>query len=62
MKAKVHSSIRDHCVQCPGSECSVRNFKILARGTSELDLLVKERLLINRQSPTLAIWVRLNCS
>jgi len=55
MKAKVHSSIREHCSRCPGSECISlsQNFKILARGSTELELLVKERLLINREKPVL---------
>jgi len=53
MKAKVHSSIREHCSRCPGSECTSQNFKILARGSTELELLVKERLLINREKPVL---------
>ena len=53
MKSKVHSPIRDHCSACPGSECSSRNFKIIARGASELELLIKERLLINGQQPQL---------
>ena len=53
VKHQVHSSIRDHCSHCRGSNCSSRNFKILARGNSELELLVKERLLIQRKKPVL---------
>ena len=53
MKSQLHSNIRDHCSSCTGSECSARNFKILARGSSELELLVKERILINRLKPSL---------
>src|SRR5215467_10033720 len=48
-----HSSIRDHCQQCPGSNCTSRNFKILATGISDLELLVKERLLIEQKKPLL---------
>lgn len=53
VKNKVHSSIRDHCSQCMGSNCSSQNFKILARGSTELELLIKERLLIQRRKPAL---------
>jgi hypothetical protein len=53
MKSQSHSSIRDHCVNCSNSTCSSRDFKILAKGTNELELLVKERLLINRKKPLL---------
>ena len=53
MKQKLHSNIRDHSSQCRGSECSARDFKILAWGTTELELLVKERLLIDRNKPEL---------
>jgi len=53
MKSQSHSNIREHCSRCPGSDCSEHNFKILARGTSELELLIKERLLINNEQPTL---------
>jgi hypothetical protein len=53
VKNKVHSSIRDHCSRCRGSNCSSRNFKILARGNSELELLIKERILIQRRKPAL---------
>lgn len=51
VKNQVHSSIRDHCNHCQGSNCSSRNFKILARGSNELELLIKERLLIQRRKP-----------
>ena len=47
MKQQVHSNIRDHCSQCPGSDCSMRSFKVLSRGNNELELLINERLLIN---------------
>lgn len=53
VKNQVHSSIRDHCSRCMGSSCSTRNFKILAKGSSELELLIKERLLIQRRKPAL---------
>ena len=53
MKSQCHSKIREHCAQCPGSDCSARQFKVLARGNTELELLVKERLLIDRHRPTL---------
>ena len=53
MKSRLHSNIRDHCSQCTGSECSARHFKIVARGSTELELLVKERLLITREKPGL---------
>jgi hypothetical protein len=53
MKSQVHSSVRDHCLQCDRAECSSRNFKILATGSTDLELLVKERLLINLRKPTL---------
>jgi len=51
MKSQFHSNIRDHCSQCIGSECSASHFKILARGSTDLELLIKERLLINRHKP-----------
>ena len=53
MKAQSHSSIRDYCLRCDGADCSLSNFKILATGSSELELLVKERLLITRRRPSL---------
>ena len=53
MRAQSHSSIRDHCMQCDRADCSSSNFKILATGRSELELLVKERLLITRLKPSL---------
>ena len=53
MKTQCHSNIRDHCSRCPGSDCSARKFKVLAQGNSELELLIKERLLINRLKPPL---------
>ena len=53
MKSQSHSSIRDHSLLCSGSNCSSRNFKILATGSSDLELLIKERLLITQRKPTL---------
>jgi hypothetical protein len=46
MKSQSHSNIRDHCLLCTDSNCSSRNFKILARGNNELELLVKERIFV----------------
>ena len=53
MKSQSHSSIRDHCLHCNGADCSLRNFKILATGSTDLELLVKERLFINQRKPAL---------
>ena len=53
VKNKAHSSIRDHCSRCRGSNCSSQNFKIFAKGSNELELLIKERLLIQRRKPAL---------
>ena len=53
VKSLVHSRIRDHCTQCQGSECSLLNFKILATGCSEYELLIKERLLIDSKKPAI---------
>ena len=53
MKSQSHSSIRNHCLLCKDSTCASRNFKILAKGNNELELLVKERLLIDRKKPLL---------
>lgn len=53
VKLKVHSSIRDHCVQCQRASCSLKNFKILTSGNNDLELLVKERLLIDKRKPVL---------
>jgi len=53
MKTQVHSNIRDHSLHCPNSTCNIQNFKILARGTSDLELLIKERLSIDRVKPAL---------
>ena len=55
VKCLVHSSIRDHCLQCSNSSCRTENFTILSRGGSISELLVKERLLIERLKPTLNI-------
>ena len=48
-----HSSIRDHCQQCRGSNCTPQDFKILATGGNSLELLIKERLLIDEKKPLL---------
>jgi hypothetical protein len=53
MKSKSHSSIRDHSLLCRGCNCESRNFKIVATGSGDLELLIKERLLINHRKPTL---------
>ena len=53
MKSQFHSSIRDHSLHCSGCDCSPENFKILATGSTDLELLVKERLLINLRRPSL---------
>ena len=53
MKAQVHSSIRDHCLVCTDADCSPRNFKILSTASTELELLIKERILIDRRKPAL---------
>jgi hypothetical protein len=53
VKSLVHSSIRDHCSQCQNSNCSIRNFKVLASGSNNTELLVKERLLIDQKKPLL---------
>ena len=52
-KSPLHSSIRDHCLLCKGANCSTQNFKILATGSTDLELLVKERLFINQRKPVL---------
>ena len=53
IKAKVPSSIREHVGRYPGSTCSIENFKILAPGANEAELLVNKRLLIGRLNPVL---------
>jgi hypothetical protein len=53
VKNKVHSNIREHVTHCPNSSCSPQNFKIIATGTSEQELLIKERLLIAKYKPVL---------
>jgi len=53
VKNLVHSSIRDHLIQCQGGECSSRNFKIIATGRCEKELLIREKLLINDKKPSL---------
>jgi hypothetical protein len=53
MKSQSHSSIRDHSLLCNGCNCSTSNFKILSTGKSDLELLIKERLLIKDRKPSL---------
>ena len=53
VKAQVHSNIRDHCCECEGSTCRLQSFRILATGSSDQELLIKERLLISQLSPLL---------
>src|SRR5215472_6604709 len=53
VSSQVHSNIRAHCLHCTGSSCAINQFKILTRGSSELELLVKESLLIKRLRPQL---------
>ena len=53
MKNKVHSNIRDHLNVCSNSSINFENFRVLATGSSEQELLVKERLLISRLRPSL---------
>jgi len=53
VKNKVHSNIRDHMNNCANSSISLNNFRVLATGSSELDLLIKERLLISQCKPNL---------
>jgi len=53
VKSVVHSKIRDHCGLCQNSSCDLSNFNILATGSSDIELLVKERLLIDQKKPLL---------
>ena len=53
VKNLVHSNIRDHLINCQEGSCSQRDFKILASGSCELELLIKERLLIDIKKPSL---------
>lgn len=53
VKSLSHSSIRDHCLQCSQSTCKLRDFKVLASGCNSLELLVRERLLIDKMKPSL---------
>lgn len=53
VRCLVHSSIRDHLIHCESGDCSIGNFKILASSSSELELLIKERLLIDSKKPSL---------
>ena len=53
VKNKVHSNIRDHLNSCQTSNISLNNFRVVATGHSELDLLIKERLLIEKFRPDL---------
>src|SRR6201996_7961199 len=50
MKSQVHSSIRDHVLLCRNADCQQQNFKILATGCNEYELLIKERLLTSISS------------
>src|SRR6201996_1021007 len=50
MKSQVHSSIRDHVLLFRNADCQQQNFKILATGCNAYELLIKERLLINKLS------------
>ena len=53
MKSQSHSSIRDHSLLCNGCNYAAQNFKILSTGNSDLELLIKERLLITQRKPAL---------
>ena len=53
VKNKVPSKIREHLSKCPGSQISLNNFRVLTPGISEIDLLIKERLLIAELKPIL---------
>jgi hypothetical protein len=53
VKIKVHSNIREHVNCCPNSSCTPQNFKIIATGGTEQELLIKERLLITKEKPLL---------
>ena len=53
MKNKVHSNIRDHLNICPNSSINSENFRVLATGSTEHELVIKERLLISRLRPSL---------
>jgi hypothetical protein len=53
VKNKVHSNIREHSSHCNGSDCSPANFRILASGNNEQELLIKERLLITFKKPSI---------
>lgn len=53
VKNKVHSNIRDHALHCSGSKISLENFRVIASSNSEIELQIKERLLINQLTPTL---------
>jgi len=50
---KAHSNIRDHLNNCQNSKISLNDFRVIATGYSEFDLLVKERLLIEKFRPSL---------
>ena len=38
---------------CNSSDCQQKQFKILATGSTDYELLIKERLLINQHAPKL---------
>ena len=53
VRSTTHSSIREHCSHCPGASCTTAQFKVLTRGQTSLELLVKECLLIEQKKPLL---------
>ena len=53
MKSLSHSSVQEHLSCCPGSTCLPEHFTVLSTGSTDLELLIKERLLINRYAPNL---------
>ena len=53
MKSFSHSSVREHLSRCPRSTCLPEHFTVLSTGSTDLELLIKERLLINRCVPNL---------
>ena len=55
VKSQVYSNIREQCQKCLDATCSSVNFKILATGKSGLELLVKERLFVDKLKPLLNV-------
>ena len=53
VKNKVHSKIREHLTSCSGCQISSDNFRVIATGSTDLELLIKERLLIHQLKPQL---------